>query len=103
MQPSFDPDGKYLYFLTNRTLAPVYSDFDNTWIYPNTTNLAAVPLTDDVLSPLAPKNDTTSVATAEGGDKEKKEDPKGGSTKGKTEKPKETTITLTGFEARLVT
>lgn len=102
VQPSFDPDGKNLYFLTNRTLAPVYSDFDNTWIYPNTTNLAAVPLTDDVMSPLAPKNDTTSVAAAEGGDKEKKEETKGGNAKGKTEKPKETAITLAGFEARLV-
>ena len=28
MQPVFDPDGKYLYFLTNRTFRPVYGDFD---------------------------------------------------------------------------
>ncbi len=30
--PVFDPDGKYLYFLTGRSLSPVYSDLDNTWI-----------------------------------------------------------------------
>ena len=33
-QPVFDPDGKYLYFLSNRTFDPVYSDFDNSWTVP---------------------------------------------------------------------
>jgi tricorn protease len=55
--PVFDPDGKYLYFLSSRTLRPVYSDYGNTWIYPNTTNLVAVALRPDVPSPLAPRND----------------------------------------------
>jgi tricorn protease len=55
--PVFDPDGKYLYFLSNRTLRPVYSDVDNTWVYANTTNIAAVALRTDVPSPLAPRND----------------------------------------------
>ena len=55
--PVFDPDGKYLYFLSNRTLRPVYSDVDNTWVYANTTNIAAVTLKADVPSPLAPRND----------------------------------------------
>jgi tricorn protease len=102
VQPSFDPDGKYLYFLTNRTLAPVYSDFDNTWIYPNTTNLAAVPLTEDILSPIAPKNDTLSVTAPEVGDKAKKDDAKAAGAKGKEGQTKETAITLSGFEGRAV-
>jgi tricorn protease len=55
--PVFDPDGKYLYFFSNRTLRPVYSDVDNTWVYANTTNIAAVALRPDVPSPLAPRND----------------------------------------------
>jgi tricorn protease len=55
--PAFDPDGKYLYFLSNRTLHPIYSDIDNTWVYANTTNIAAVPLRADVPSPLAERND----------------------------------------------
>ena len=62
--PVFDPDGKYLYFRTGRTFAPNYSDLDNSWIYANTANLAAVPLRKEVASPLAPRND-------EEGDKEK--------------------------------
>ncbi|HEY2804848.1 MAG TPA: PDZ domain-containing protein [Gemmatimonadales bacterium] len=60
-QPAFDPDGKYLYFLSNRTLNPIYSDLDNSWIYANTTNLVAVSLRRDVPSPLAPRNDADSA------------------------------------------
>ena len=55
--PVFDPDGKYLFFRTGRTFAPSYSELDETWIYANTSVLAAVPLRKDVLSPLAPRND----------------------------------------------
>ena len=95
--PSFDPDGKYLYFLTNRDLDPVYSDLDNSWIYANTTQIAAASLTADVPSPLAPKNDSTSVDT---GDKKSKKDDKDKDKKKAT--PKETKITLEGFERRVV-
>lgn len=55
--PVFDPDGKYLYYRTGRNLEPLYSDLDNTWIYPNTSQLAAVPLRNEIASPLAPRND----------------------------------------------
>ncbi len=46
--PSFDPDGKYLYFLSGRTFAPSYSDLDNSWAYVNSTNIVVVPLRADV-------------------------------------------------------
>ena len=59
--PVFDPDGKYLYFLSNRTMRPIYSDIDNSWVYPNATNVVAVSLRRDVPSPLAPRNDQDSV------------------------------------------
>lgn len=55
--PVFDPEGKYLFFRSGRTFDPLYSDLDDTWIYPNTGNLMAVPLRRDVPSPLAPRND----------------------------------------------
>ncbi len=61
-EPVFDPDGTYLYFLTDRTFDPLYSAFDNTWIYANPTRVMAVPLRADGVSPLAPRNDV------EGGD-----------------------------------
>ncbi|MCX6169815.1 MAG: PDZ domain-containing protein [Ignavibacteriales bacterium] len=107
--PAFDPDGKYLYFATNRTLNPVYSDIDNTFIYPNTTNIAAVTLNEDILSPLAPKNDTTSIKKEEKKDEAKKdgkdEKKEGSKDEKKTdikEKPKEVKITLDNFEDRIV-
>jgi tricorn protease len=100
--PSFDPDGKYLFFLTGRTLNPIYSDVDNTWIYPNITNLAAATLSEETPSPLGPRNDSTLVKKEE----PKKEEPKDkdkDKEKGKKEdKPKETKVTLAGFEQRVV-
>jgi tricorn protease len=59
--PVFDPAGNHLYYRTSRSFTPVYSDLDNTWIYPNTTRIAAVPLRRDVASLLAPRNDEEPV------------------------------------------
>jgi tricorn protease len=56
-EPVFDPDGKYLFYRSGREFAPVYSDLDDTWIYPNTYRLMAVSLRKDVASPLAPRDD----------------------------------------------
>lgn len=64
--PSFDPEGKYLFYLTSRHLDPTYDDLQNTWIYANTLRIAAVPLRRDVPSPLKTRND------AEGDDAEEK-------------------------------
>jgi tricorn protease len=71
-RPAFDTEGKYLYYATNRDFNPIYSQFDNTWIYTNATKLAALPLTKDVVSPLAAKNDTVAITLEK--DKEEKED-----------------------------
>jgi tricorn protease len=70
--PVFDPDGKYLFFRTSRSFAPVYSDLDNSWIYANSASLAAVSLRKDVLSLVAPRNDEEGDKK----DKDKKEDKK---------------------------
>jgi tricorn protease len=118
-EPVFDPKGKYLFFFTDRTFEPVYSDFDNSWTYPNATRIAAVPLRRDVPSPLATRND------AEGGDKkekdadkEKDDDKKGGESKTDSPAtgdkasadskgdapvpPPAVAIDLEGFESRVV-
>ncbi len=71
--PVFDPDGKYLYIATNRHLSPQYSDLQGTWIYMNTTQIAAVPLRDDVDSPLKAKNDTVAVQSETEDEKEEKD------------------------------
>lgn len=59
--PVFDPKGKYLYFLTDRFLQPSYSSLDATWIYPNTTQIAAVSLNKTIKSPLSPRNDEIKI------------------------------------------
>jgi len=63
--PTFDPDGKYLYVTTNRNFDPVYSDFDNSWAYPNSSQLAAITLTKAEASPLSAENDTVAIAKVE--------------------------------------
>jgi len=96
--PVFDPEGKYMYFFSNRTFSPVYSDLDNSFVYPNTTNIVAAALTDDIEMPLAPQNDEVEI-------EEKKEKEKGENKKQKNGKEKEDTkveISVSGFEKRLI-
>src|SRR5258706_8825970 len=69
-EPVFDRDGKYLFYRSGREFDPLYSDLENTWVYPNTYKLVAVALRSDVVSPLAPRNDDESDKDK---DKEKKE------------------------------
>jgi tricorn protease len=108
-RPTFDPDGRYLYYFSNRSLEPIYSNLDATWIYANSTRIVAVPLQKDVTSPLAPRNDV------EGEDKDKKEKSAENAGKPKSDdetkeedgeneetKPKAVAIDLDGFEQRAV-
>lgn len=102
-QPTFDPDGKYLYYLTNREFRPSYSDIDNSFIYPNTTRIAAVPLRADVGSPLAPRNDAEEAKKEEDdedeGEDEKKDDKKKDK---KDDEEEKLEIEIEGFESRTI-
>jgi len=81
--PVFSQDGKYLFYFTDREFSPAYSGLgDGTWIYPNTTQLAAISLTEDAPYLLYPKNDELAEETetsTEGEDdkKKNKDDEKG--------------------------
>ena len=108
--PVFDPEGKYLYYLTCRHFQPSYSDIDNTFIYSNSTQIAVATLRSDVKSPLSPENDAVSLKKdEEKPDKEEKagaKDKKGKNEADKTaEKKKEEVkpveINLQGMEARV--
>jgi tricorn protease len=91
--PVFSSDGKYLFYLTNRNFSPIYSDMgDATWVYPNSTQIAALALTPDVPPLFNVKNDEVKIKedkkeekegdeskedvadTSKEGDKSKKED-----------------------------
>lgn len=59
--PVFSADGKYLFVITSQAFQPFYSDADNTFIYANSSTIAAIPLQKTGASLLLPKNDTVSV------------------------------------------
>lgn len=63
--PVFDPDGKYLFLLTSQSFTPLYSSLDNTFIYANSTQIAAIPLQKDSAAIMSPKNDTVAIKTSE--------------------------------------
>ncbi len=61
----FDTEGKYLYITTNQSFSPYYSDIDNSFIYANSTQLAAISLKKSTPSLLYTKNDTVAVKADE--------------------------------------
>ena len=107
---AFDPEGKYLYLTTDRNFQPIYSDYDNSWVYPNATGLAAIALRNDVASPLAPQNDTVAIEVNgeeeedEEEDDSEKEDGEEKDDKDDEKEDKEVTVTIDfdGFERRLI-
>ncbi|HWC54815.1 MAG TPA: PDZ domain-containing protein [Chitinophagaceae bacterium] len=94
--PVFDPDGKYLYLFTNQSFNPSYSDLDNTFIYANTTEIAAIPLTKETPSIMAPKNDTVAIKESEPSKNESKKD-----TTAKKSNSKDVDIDFDGIEQRM--
>lgn len=106
--PVFSSDSKYLFFISNRSFTPVYSDFDGTWAYANSSVIMAATLSKDDPSIVAPKNDEEKVKGDEskedaGEKKEKgKKDKKGkkGNDEEKTEETSDLSIDFDGFEQR---
>lgn len=93
--PAFSADGKHLFFLTNRNFQPVYSDIDNTFIYPNTTGIAVGTLNKSEASLIAIKNDIVEESK-----EEDKEDKKEEEEDDKKEIVK-TIVDIEGFENRV--
>jgi tricorn protease len=103
-EPTFEPEGKYLYYASDREFDPVYGSFDNSWTYPNPTRLVAVPLRKDVKSPLAARNDAENAPPDPDKKKDEKKDEKKDDKKDeeKPAPPPNVDIDLDGFEGRAV-
>ena len=71
--PVFSQDGKYLFYTSNRSFTPMYSNFDATWVYINSTVILAVPLQMDTPSIIAPRNDNEEVADDDESSDDKKD------------------------------
>ncbi|MGE5244272.1 MAG: S41 family peptidase [Betaproteobacteria bacterium] len=101
-QPVFDPEGKYLFYASDRAFDPVYGSFDNTWTYANPTRLVAVPLRADVASPLATRNDIEKAGPEAESPKPEEKKPESTAASTRPPAPAPVNIDLDGFEARAV-
>ncbi len=71
--PSFDPEGRYLYFLSNRSFAPVMGLVDQNHVYLDITRAYAVVLKAGEPSPFAPEDPTDPGIQEEEDDGKKKD------------------------------
>lgn len=108
-EPVFDPSGKYLFVTSNQSLSPRYSDFDNTFIYTNSTRLAAITLAKDSSSLLLAVNDTVAIKkenapakpTEKSNEKKKKDSSKDKTAEVNKDAVKPVKIDFDGLESRL--
>src|SRR6185369_13732053 len=68
--PAWDPQGNYLYYLSDREFAPQISTFEFNYATNRTSGIFAVGLRKDVKSPFPPESDEVTI-TKEEGDKPK--------------------------------
>ncbi|MEH6537614.1 MAG: PDZ domain-containing protein [Psychroserpens sp.] len=101
--PTFSKDGKHLFFTTNRTFQPVYSDVDNTFVYPNSTNIAVATLDKSEKSLISVKNDASEIKKDDTDDEKdnKKGDDDDDDDDASKEKDEATAIDINGFESRI--
>ena len=57
VEPAFDPEGKYLYVLSNRDVAPTLGELELNYTVNKTTRPHAITLRADLPSPFAPRSD----------------------------------------------
>jgi tricorn protease len=67
-RPVFDPAGNYLYFVSSRTLHPVYDQFEFNFQFGATSKIYALSLRDTLGSPVAPESDEEMGDGKKGGD-----------------------------------
>lgn len=91
--PVFDPEGRYLYFLSNRDYNQVIGVFDFEFANPKATRVYAVTLRADLESPFAPRSDEAGKKEEEKKDEKKEEKP---------EPPKELRVDLEAIRDRVV-
>jgi len=108
---TFSPDGKYLYFISDRDFSPTYSNTEWNHSYADMSKVYLVTLAKATANPLAPKNDEvqikadTTKAETKTTDTAKHTDTKSHKEEAKPAadtKPMMTTIDLEGIQSRVV-
>jgi tricorn protease len=85
--PAFSSDGKYLFFVSNRSFRPTYSQTEWNHAYLDMAKIYLVTLARDIKSPFAPKSDEVKL-------KEEKKEGAGAAEKTDKKKEPETTVTV---------
>lgn len=85
-QPAFSSDGKYLFFVSDRTFNPTYGRTEFNYSYRDMSKIYLVTLAKETRSPFEPKSDEVNVESGEEGKEgeEKEKKPEG--------KPKDVTV-----------
>ena len=99
--PWFDPAGRYLYFLSNRTYNEVLGVYDMEFANPKATGIYAVTLRSDLPSPFAPRSDETSIEKPKASSESKTENKKEKKSE-QEEALRNFRIDLAGIENRVV-
>jgi tricorn protease len=104
--PVFDPEGKYLYFLSNRDYNEVLGVYDMEFANPKATRVYVMTLCADTPSPFAPKSDEVIIKKTEASQSEEAKSKAGKSEIKAGEKPEEKAapfkIDLDGIANRVV-
>lgn len=97
--PVFDPDGKYLYFVSARDIRPTYSQVEWNFAVTNMVRPYLLTLAADTPNPFAPESDEVAVEEAK---PEKKDEP-AGAKKDEAAKPSnDIRVDLAGIAGRVV-
>ena len=97
-EPVFDPEGKYLYFLSNRDINLTFSAWEFSYVPTAPTRLYVGALARDTVLPLAPRSDEEKAEPAPDATKPKEE----GAKESAPKKVPDVRIDPHGFEARIV-
>jgi tricorn protease len=83
--PTWSPDGKYLYFTSNRHENPVGSDVEFDFTILKSMGVYAIPLARDTASPMAPRSDEADTGSGDDSDKADDGDKSAKDSKGKAD------------------
>jgi tricorn protease len=98
--PAFSTDGKYLFFISNRSFSPMYGQTEWNHIYVDMARPYLVTLAKATASPFAPKSDEVSVEAATK-DEKKGKDKKDAKEKEETKEPEPITVDGDGIQERI--
>ncbi len=101
--PSFDPEGRYLYFVSRRTFRPEFGGFELNMTFSATDKLYAMTLRDTLPSPVGPESDEETGESADKADEKSEKSEKAGKSdkSDKSTRDEPTRIDLEGLGRRV--